>query len=70
MSTNEFNGVWIQEYAVMVPVERYGETEEEMHGAAQNDDRLVGTPYAEAVELAEKLGGRIVELGPMREIGE
>lgn len=67
---NEFNGVWVQEYVVMVPVSRYGADEEEMHGAAQNDERLVGMPHAEAVELAEKIGGRVVELGPMREIAE
>ena len=70
MKTNEFNGIWVQEYVVMVPVSRYGVDEEEMHGVAQNDARLVGMPYADATDLAEKLGGRVVEFGPMREISE
>lgn len=70
MNANEFNGIWVQEYVVMVPVSRYGVDEEEMHGVAQNDARLVGMPYADAVALAEKLSGRVVEFGPMREIAE
>lgn len=70
MKSNEFNGIWVQEYVVMVPVSRYGADEEEMHGVAQNDARLVGMPYADAVTLAKKLSGRVVEFGPMREIAE
>ena len=70
MTAIEFNGIWVQEYVVMVPVRGYGVDEEEMHGVAQNDARLIGMPYADAVALAEKLSGRVVEFGPMREIAE
>ena len=44
MNASEFNGIWVQEYVVMVQVSRYGVDEEEMHGVAQNDSRLVGMP--------------------------
>jgi hypothetical protein len=70
INIGEFHGIYVQEYVVMVPVYRYGEMEEEAHGLAEGDGRLVGSPYADAVALAERLGGRVVEFGPMREIGE